>query len=371
MNIQDRKKSFTTEELRRRYNLDELDKDRKAIQLVRNTINRVEIQFQKFIDVINKSLREYPNQTDENITVWFFNGIPTNNKPEFTVQVNHLGDLYYDRDNGNSYEYKLVNSEYEWVQITDSNINNTLAIESAAADTGDNRRVVFLQQPTPLYEIGDVWINNGKYYRCRSKRTDGNYNALDWIIYTDYSDDMVNKDTTAELNQLRTTVEEDYVSNATFETTVDSIDATVEEVYTYATTIENSLGDTDEKLEQVKNQVIANQTATEYSIDVINEQLTNGVGTLRNSLVTIDINGINVSTNLSKISTIMTNNTFAIMSGNTRLAYFGYDENEGRSISEMDNLTVKEYFVAGHHRAEKFDIDGEERTGWFYVGGGS
>lgn len=371
MNIQDRKKSFTAEELRRRYNLDALDKDRKAIQLIRNTINRVEIQFQKFIDVINKILIEYPNQTDDNITVWFFNGIPSSERPEIVSQQDHLGDLYYDRDSGNSYEYKLVNNDYTWVQITDDTITHILAIEASCADTGDNKRVIFLQQPTPLYEIGDVWINNGKYYRCRAKRTEGNYNALDWIIYTDYTDDMVNADTAAELNQLKTTVTEDYVSNATFETTVNSIDSIVSETYTYLTEVANSLGETEEKVDQINNQVITNQAATQYSIDVINEQLTNGVGTLRNSLVTIDINGINVSTNLSKISTIMTNNKFAIKDNSgAYLAYFGYDETEGRSKAEMDNLTVTNYFVAGYHRTEKFDIDGEERTGWFYVGGG-
>ena len=370
MNIQDRKKSFTAEELRRRYNLDALDKDRKAIQLIRNTINRVEIQFQRFIDVINKVLNEYPNQTDDNITVWFFSGIPSSVNPEFDIQEDHLGDLYYDRENGNSYEYKSVNNVYSWVQIIDEAINNVLAIESSCADTCDNKRVVFLQQPTPLYEIGDVWIDNGQYYRCRAKRTEGNYNALDWIIYTDYSDDMVNADTTAELNQLKTTMTEDYVSNATFETTVNSIDSIVSETYTYVTEVANSLEETEEKVDQINNQVIANQTATQYSIDVINEQLTNGVGTLKNSLVTIDINGINVSTNLSKISTIMTNDTFAIQDNTgTYLAYFGYDEEAGRSKAEMDNLTINNYFTAGYHRQEKFEIDGEKRTGWFYVGG--
>ena len=371
MNIQDRKKSFTAEELRRRYNLDALDKDRKAIQLIRNTINRVEIQFQRFIDVINNSLREYPNQTDDNITVWFFSGIPSIERPEIDIQQDHLGDLYYDRENGNSYEYKLINNDYEWVQITDEAINNVLAIESSCADTCDNKRVVFLQQPTPLYEIGDVWIDNGQYYRCRAKRTEGNYNALDWIIYTDYSDDMVNADTTAELNQLKVNVTENYVSNATFESDMGSLEGRVSETYTYLTEVADSLGETEEKVDQINNQVITNQDATQYSIDVINEKLTNGVGVLRNSLVTININGINVSTNLSKISTIVTNNTFAIMSGTTKLAYFGYDENEGRSISEMDNLTVKEYFVAGYHRTEKFEINNEQRTGWFYVGGGN
>ena len=64
MNIQDRKKSFTAEELRRRYNLDGLDKERKAIQLIRETLNKVEVEFQRFMDIINNTLAEYPSQAE-------------------------------------------------------------------------------------------------------------------------------------------------------------------------------------------------------------------------------------------------------------------------------------------------------------------
>ena len=372
MNIQDRKKSITAEELRRRYNLDELDKDRKAIQLVRNTINRVEIQFQKFIDVISKSLREYPNQTDDNIKVWFFNGVPSSVRPEFTTQAEHLGDLYYDRDNGKAYIYKLVSDEYIWVEITDKPTVNILAIEASYADTGDNKRVVYLEQPTPLYEIGDVWIDGSKYYRCRTRRTEGSYNSFDWILYTDYSDDMVNADTTAELNQLKTTITEDYVSNATLETTVGSIESTVAETYTTIVDVEDMFGQRDSRMDTIENNVSIKQSATDLQINAINSQLTNGVGTVKNSLVTINTDGIKVSTDLSKISTLMTNDTFAIKDNtNTYLAYFGYDEIEGRSKAEMDNLTVTNYFTAGYHRTEGFidENTNEKRTGWFYVGG--
>lgn len=100
------------------------------------------------------------------------------------------------------------------------------------------------------------------------------------------------------------------------------------------------------------------------------DEIENNQGTLKNALVTIDINGIHVATDLSKIETEMTNNKFAIKDNtDTYLAYFGYDETEGRSKAEMDNLTINNYFTAGYHRQEK--IIGENRTGWFYVGGGN
>lgn len=121
-------------------------------------------------------------------------------------------------------------------------------------------------------------------------------------------------------------------------------------------------------------QISTLQTSTSLQISAINQTLENGVETLTNNLVRVDINGINVSTNVSKISTIMTNSTFAIKdTSNTYLAYFGYDEVEGRSKAEMDNLTITNYLTAGAHRIEKYEDENthEIRTGYFYVGGGN
>lgn len=121
-------------------------------------------------------------------------------------------------------------------------------------------------------------------------------------------------------------------------------------------------------LNTLTNTVQETITSTEDRIEVIENQLVNGVENVRNNLVTIDINGINVSTNLSEIQTLMTNDKFVIKSGDTILAYFGYDTDIGSTKAEMDNLTVTNYFITGYHRIEKFDIDGEQHTGVFYIG---
>lgn len=134
--------------------------------------------------------------------------------------------------------------------------------------------------------------------------------------------------------------------------------------------IENETTTTRNDLVTLSTAVTQNNQSIQTQINQINTNLDTGVETLRNTLVTIDINGIRVATNLSKISTIMTNDTFAIQDNSgTYLAYFGYDEEEGRSKAEMDNLTVTNYLTAGYHRVEKYQANGENRTGWFYVGG--
>lgn len=123
------------------------------------------------------------------------------------------------------------------------------------------------------------------------------------------------------------------------------------------------------ELTEITNSVQSTLSSTNQTIEVMQKEIVNGRETLQNSLVTIDINGINVSTNSSAISTLMTNDKFIIKSGETTLAYFGYDDEINSTKAEMDNLTVTNYLVAGYHRIEKFEINGEKRTGFFYIGG--
>ena len=122
------------------------------------------------------------------------------------------------------------------------------------------------------------------------------------------------------------------------------------------------------ELNQRTNTVEQTLTSTQATIEVMQQDIIDGQETLHNNLVTIDINGINVSTNISAISTLITNEKFVIKSGNQTLAFFGYDQDTNQTKAEMDNLTVTNYFVSGYHRTEKMDINGEYRTGVFYVG---
>lgn len=149
----------------------------------------------------------------------------------------------------------------------------------------------------------------------------------------------------------------------------ESINNTYAEVVQLKTDVTQDRESFKVNVEQLTQKVDTNNAAMQENIDNINNTLVNGVEILKNTLVTININGISVATNVSKISTLITNNTFAIASSGTNLAYFGYDEEKGTSKAEMDNLTIHKYLTSGYHRTEKFEIDGEKRTGIFYVGG--
>ena len=133
------------------------------------------------------------------------------------------------------------------------------------------------------------------------------------------------------------------------------------------TSMVNSQG---ENIEALGTRITQTADSINASVSAIQSEIDEGVGLVKTTSVTIDDSGLNVSTDTSKISTTMTNNSFEIKdNGDKTLAFFGYDEQEGISKAEMDNLTVTNYFIAGVHRVETIEVDGEERTGYFYIGG--
>lgn len=130
----------------------------------------------------------------------------------------------------------------------------------------------------------------------------------------------------------------------------------------------------DEELDRVKTTAdSAYETTFELTKDggtlsVMQSKIDNAKETTINKMVTIDINGINVSTNQSAISTLINNEKFVVMNEGNPLAFFGYDSEDDTTKAYLEHLTVNTYFIAGYHRIEKMNINGEDRTGWFYVG---
>ena len=164
--------------------------------------------------------------------------------------------------------------------------------------------------------------------------------------------------------------------NATLTTTIqetetikNQTDNNLDEIRTLQSKVTQDKAELEVSISQINQTVQENQAEIQENIDNINSSLADGVETLKNTLVTIDINGISVSANLSAISTLMSNDRFSINSKSGELFFVGYDYDLQKTVSRIDNLTVTNYFTAGYHRTEKFEIDGEKRTGDFYVGG--
>ena len=200
-----------------------------------------------FAQEITEDISNLQSQIDGNITTYFEDYSPTTtNYPasEWTtdeLKNQHLGDLFYivnnDDDNGLCYRYALVNGEYKWILIEDAELAKALANAAKAQDTADGKRRVFVNTPTPPYDVGDLWTQgeNGDLLRCQTAKSEGqSYSEDDWIPATKYTDDSALQE----------------FINGVFETTVNYLTQQADQkAETWYQATDPSLSwDTDEKL---------------------------------------------------------------------------------------------------------------------------
>lgn len=153
-------------------------------------------------------IADLQNQVDGAIETWFYDGVPTlKNVPASSWTTDkekdtHLGDLYYDNKTGKAYRFAKDGNTYKWTIITDTDIAKALADASKAQETADGKMKVFSSQPTPPYQVGDIWVNatypsDGSTYknevlRCQTDKKAGSQFAIaDWIKASKYTDDTV------------------------------------------------------------------------------------------------------------------------------------------------------------------------------------
>ena len=174
-------------------------KDNSAAGLTEEQVN----------NLINNSqvITDLQNQVDGAIETWFYEGVPTlSNKPASDWKTDkdketHLGDLYYDNKTGKAYRFAKEDSTYKWTVITDTDIAKALSDASKAQETADGKMKVFSTQPTPPYQLGDIWVNatypsDGSTYkndvlRCKTTKNSGTFSISDWMLASKYTDDTV------------------------------------------------------------------------------------------------------------------------------------------------------------------------------------
>ena len=132
--------------------------------------------------------------------------------------------------------------------------------------------------------------------------------------------------------------------------------------------MQTTIDETTNAVVEIENKVTQTITDSNAQFEIINSTLENGVEKLKNSLVSIDINGISVQYNEENFKALMTNKNFVVNDGTNEIAFFGYDENLQKTIARIKELET-ERITAGYHRCEGFTDGLEKRTGWFYVGG--
>ena len=177
------------------------------------------------------------NQVDGAIETWFYEGVPTlKNAPASSWTTDkdkdtHLGDLYYDNKTGKAYRFAKDGNTYKWTIIADTDIAKALSDASKAQETADGKMKVFSTQPTPPYQVGDIWVNatyptDGSTYknevlRCQTLKAAGSPFAIaDWIKASKYTDDTV-------ANAAKKAAEEAQKAAQTAQTNITNLGKTV------------------------------------------------------------------------------------------------------------------------------------------------
>lgn len=261
---QDRNGVRTAQDLERKYNLAGLIDVKKAVELQEEGINKTNATLEQFMSSTLDSFENMQSQIDGNITTYYYSGVPTlSNLPvsdwEETDYNKHLGDLYYDKDTGYAYRFYLdsVTNVYGWTKITDNDVVEALAIANAASDTADSKRRVFVAQPIPPYDNGDLWFNNEEIYICQiSKGKDETYAANDFIIATKYTDDTLATQVGNELTVVKGQV-----------TTINEKANGLEVVITENTSLINSL--TGEVAEEIDTRAAMIRLQQEAGIPIV------------------------------------------------------------------------------------------------------
>ena len=182
---------------------------------------KAETEVNNFIsNTYTTDINNLQSQIDGQIETFFYDYEPTlQNIPasEWTTneeRKKHEGDLFYWKSKGYAYRFMQDGATWKWQLVQDTDITLALAAAEKAQDTADHKRRVFVVQPEPPYDIGDLWTqgSNGDLMRCKVARASGSYSASDWEKASKYTDDssldlFINGVFKDSLNSLKTQID--------------------------------------------------------------------------------------------------------------------------------------------------------------------
>lgn len=182
---------------------------------------KAETEVNNFIsNTYTSDINNLQSQIDGQIETFFYDYEPTlQNIPASGWTTNeerkkHEGDLFYWKSKGYAYRFMQDGATWKWQLVQDTDITLALAAAEKAQDTADHKRRVFVVQPEPPYDIGDLWTqgSNGDLMRCKVARASGSYSVDDWEKASKYTDDssldlFINGVFKDSLNSLKTQID--------------------------------------------------------------------------------------------------------------------------------------------------------------------
>lgn len=165
---------------------------------VKESKNYADGKVSDFAETVTKSLADLQNQIDGQIETFYYDyeptlkNIPASDWKTEDDKKKHEGDLFYWKSKGYAYRFFKDGDTWKWQLVQDTDVTKALRTASFAQSTADSKCRVFLTQPTPPYDTGDMWNQgqNGDILTCVVARGEGaSYVETDWQKLNKYTDD--------------------------------------------------------------------------------------------------------------------------------------------------------------------------------------
>lgn len=329
----------------------------KQEQEISQVIQQQESQTE-IINSVQDSIDNLTEQINENIIIYRGNGVPTlDNYPanEWTtteLKDDHVGDLYYNTEDGKTYRFDKNGVIFSWVEEK-PDLSEAIELAQNALNVANDKMQVFVTQPTPPYEVGDLWTDGDDIFVCKTSKTEGqSFSASDWENATNYAEQI---DTT----------------NVKLNETVSNLDGTNSTIADLTTTLNNNYLTTDQinaivegqdsDIEAIEGNISQIMTDAEGLALRVTTIETDGVSKVSNTLIELGEDGIEISKSTDEFSSKFDNKGVTFMSyGNVVATY----DKDGANIP---NLTSEEAQL-GYLSIKKGETNGEKRTKIYWVG---
>ena len=329
----------------------------KQEQEISQVIQQQESQTE-IINSVQDSIDNLTEQINENIIIYRGTGVPTlDNYPanEWTtteLKDDHVGDLYYNTEDGKTYRFDKNGVIFSWVEEK-PDLSEAIELAQNALNVANDKMQVFVTQPTPPYEVGDLWTDGDDIFVCKTAKKEGqSFSQDDWENATNYAEQI---DTT----------------NVKLNETVSNLDGTNSTIADLTTTLNNNYLTTDqinaivegqnsdiEAIEGNISQIITDAEGLALRVTTIE---TDGVSKVSNTLIELGEDGIEISKSTDEFSSKFDNKGVTFMSyGNVVATY----DKDGANIP---NLTSEEAQL-GYLSIKKGETNGEKRTKIYWVG---
>lgn len=338
------------------------------------------------INNIQSGLDDLVNQIDSNITYYKGDYVPTlENEPASEwltdeLKNDHLGDLFYNTETGVAYRFVKDGVVYKWeeesndvaeaIELAENAIaqataaqntansaqsiatgaqntaegaqttaNNALSTANNAQSSANSKRRVFVTEPVPPYDVGDLWTDGDDIFVCKTAKTEGQlFSQDDWENATNYAEEI--QTTNTKLNET--------VSNLDgTNSVIANLQTTLTNEYLNAEQIESITNGQAEDIEALSGQITQIQTQA-GSIDLrVTEIEQNGVSKVSTVTGTFDLEGLHITKVGEAMSSLLDWDGFVVKRDQTEVLTVR------SSGVESENLKVRKWLTLEPARFEK------------------